>query len=65
MENIFETIKRDYDFEIYGFGTWCTIQCKPLFRKPHLKVEAGAASWNNALKKAFELWNNMCLSKEE
>ena len=50
-------IKRDYGSEGSGFGAWCTIQCKPLLRMPHLKVEEGKAQWERALKCAIEEWN--------
>jgi hypothetical protein len=39
---------RDSGYESMSFGAWCTIQCKPLFGKPHLKVEVGKASWERA-----------------
>ena len=50
-------VKRDYGYESSGFGAWCTIQCKPLFRKAHLKVEEGKATWEMALEYAAESWN--------
>ena len=50
-------IKRDYNYEYSGFGAWCTIQCKPFLRKPHLKIEEGKASWDRALKYGIERWN--------
>ena len=50
-------VKRDVNYELNGFGAWCTIQCKPLLRKPHLKVEEGKASWERAMKYAIEAWN--------
>lgn len=50
-------IKRDYGYESSGFGAWCTIQCKPIFRKPHLKIEEGKASWDRAFKYAIVHWN--------
>jgi hypothetical protein len=50
-------IKRDYSYEASGFGSWCTIQCKPLFRKPHLKVEEGKSTWDRALEYAMIRWN--------
>ena len=52
-------IKRDYSYEAAGFGAWCTIQCKPFLRKPHLKVEEGKALWERALKYAVERWNKV------
>lgn len=52
-------IKRDYYYESAGFGAWCTIQCKPFLRKPHLKVEEGKALWERALKYAVERWNKV------
>lgn len=50
-------VKRDIGYEICGFGAWCTIQCKPFLRKPHIKVEEGKASWDRALNYAIEAWN--------
>lgn len=50
-------VKRDYGSEGAGFGAWCTIQCKPFLRRPHLKVEEGKAQWERALKYAIEEWN--------
>jgi hypothetical protein len=50
-------IKRDPGYEYAGFGAWCTIQCKPFLRKPHLKIEEGKASWDRALQYAAERWN--------
>ena len=50
-------IIRDYNYEHSGFGAWCTIQCKPFLRKPHLKIEEGKASWDRALKYGIEQWN--------
>ena len=53
----FPKIKRDYGYERSGFGAWCTIQCKPLFRKSHLKVEEGKSTWDRALEYAMRRWN--------
>lgn len=50
-------IYRDHNYEAMGYGAWCTIKCKPLFGKTHLKVEVGKASWNRAYKEAVEQWN--------
>ena len=55
----FPTIKRDYGYELSGFGAFCTIQCKPFLRKPHLKIEEGKASWERALRSGIEHWNRM------
>lgn len=52
-------VKRNYAYEASGYGAWCTIQCKPLFRKPHLKIEEGKSMWNRAYKHAIEDWNEM------
>lgn len=52
-------IIRDYTYEMNGFGAWCIIRCKPLF-KTHMKVEVGKASWNRALSYALEEWNRRC-----
>lgn len=48
---------RDIGYETSGFGAWCTIQCKPFLRKPHLKIEEGKATWERALKYGIERWN--------
>lgn len=50
-------IKREYGYEYGGFGSWCTIQCKPFLRKPHLKIEEGKSTWNRALQYAVMHWN--------
>ena len=50
-------VKRDIGYESSGFGAWCTIQCKPFMRRPHMKVEEGKASWERALKYVIEAWN--------
>jgi len=50
-------IKRDYSYEGSCFGAWCTIECKPFLRKPHLRIEEGKASWERALKYGIEHWN--------
>ena len=50
-------IKRDFGYEASGFGGWCTIQCKPFFRKPHLKVEVGKSTFKRALEYAIDAWN--------
>lgn len=43
-----------------GYGGWCTIRCKPLFRKPHMIVESGKSTLDRAIKYAVEDWNRMC-----
>ena len=43
-----------------GYGAWCIIHCKPLFRKPHIKVEHGKSTLDRAIKYALEDWNRMC-----
>lgn len=50
-------IKRDIGYETSGFGAWCTIQCKPFLRKPHLKVEHGKSIWDRAFLYAAYEWN--------
>lgn len=40
-----------------GYGGWCVIQCKPLLRKPHLKVEEGKALLDSAIRRARVRWN--------
>lgn len=52
-------IKRNYSYEANGYGAWCTIQCKPLSRKPHLKIEEGKSMWDRAYKYAIMDWNKM------
>ena len=49
-------IYRDYSYEDAAFGAWCTIECKPFLRKPHLKVEQGKAQWKRALLYAVDEW---------
>lgn len=48
---------RDYGYEQSGFGAWCTIVCKPLIGKPHLKVEQGKSTYIRAFKYAVKEWN--------
>lgn len=50
-------IVRDLEYEMRGFGAWCTIQCKPFMWKPHLRIEEGKATWDRALKYGIEHWN--------
>lgn len=50
-------IYRDYGYEQAGFGAWCTIECKPFLRKPHLRVECGKATWKRALIGAMDGWD--------
>ena len=50
-------IKRDYAYESMSYGAWCTIQCKPLFHKQHLKAESGKSTWERAYKEAVSRWN--------
>lgn len=50
-------VKRDYSYEVSGFGAWRTIQCKPFLRKSHLKIEEGKSTWDRAYKYAIVHWN--------
>ena len=50
-------ILRDIGYETSGFGAWCTIQCKPMFRKAHRKVESGKSTWERAEYYARLAWN--------
>lgn len=50
-------IKRDYNYESSVFGAYCTIQCKPLLKQLHLKVECGKRTWERAYKYAIQDWN--------
>lgn len=50
-------IYRDISSEMSGHGAWCIIQCKPMFRKPHLKIEEGKALWKRAFEYAVKEWN--------
>lgn len=50
-------VVRDLEYEMCGFGAWCTIQCKSFMRKPHLKIEEGKSTWDRALKYGIEHWN--------
>ena len=51
---------RDLAYETNGYGAWCTIQCKPFMRKPHLKIVEGKSTWVRALRHGTERWN--CLA---
>lgn len=42
-------------------GAWCTVQCKPFLRKPHLKVEEGKALYTRAIECAIARWNAMAI----
>lgn len=46
-------------------GSWCVIQCKRLFQKPHLKIECGKASPEQAFKYAILAWNEAADEIEE
>ena len=48
---------RDFGYEESGFGAWCTIECKPLFKRPHFTVEQGNAQWGRAVGRAVAIWN--------
>ena len=48
---------RDFNSEKAMFGAWCVIQCKPFFRKSHLRVLSGKASWKRAFDEAIKTWN--------
>lgn len=48
---------RDIAYEVSWLGTWCTIQCKPFMRRPHLKIQRGASTWERALEFGIEYWN--------
>lgn len=50
---------RDWAYESNGYGSWCTIQCKPFMRKPHLKIEEGKSTWDRALQYGVERWNRL------
>lgn len=54
-------VKRDIGYETSGFGAWCIIQCKPLLRKAHLKIEEGKSTWKRAYQCAVERWNKEAL----
>ena len=44
-----------------GWGAWYTIQCKPILRKTHLKIEEGKANKEQCLKYAINHWNEKVL----
>lgn len=44
-------------YSYFPTGTGCTIQCKPLFRKNHLRCERYTASCERSLQYASEDWN--------
>lgn len=50
-------VHRDINYELRGYGAWCTISCKPFLGKPHKKVECGKASYERALLGAINAWN--------
>lgn len=50
-------VTRDRKWEAKKMGARCIIECKPLFRKAHFRVEARKGSWDRALKFAFIDWN--------
>ena len=50
-------VLRDIGYETSGFGAWCTIQCKPILRKAHLKIECGKSTWERAEHYARLAWN--------
>ena len=50
-------VKIDYGYEANGFGGWVIIQCKPLLRKSHLKIEEGKSTNKRALEFAIDSWN--------
>ena len=50
---------RDWAYESNGYGAWCTIQCKPFMRNPHLKIEEGKSTWDRALQFGVECWNQL------
>ena len=50
--------RMDYGLYSLGAGAFIEIRCKPsFFRKAHLKVGAGAADPDHAMKKSIMLWN--------
>lgn len=53
---------RDWAYESNRYGAWCTIQCKPFMRRPHLKIEEDKATLGRALQNGVERWN--CLADE-
>ena len=58
-------VKRDIGYETSGFGAWCTIQCKPLLGKAHLKIEEGKSTWERAYQYAVGRWNKEVLKDAE
>ena len=50
-------IIRHYDYEDRALGAWCTIECQPFLRQPHLKIEDVDVDWERALQYAIEAWN--------
>ena len=54
----------DYGYEALGWGGWVTIQCKPILRKPHEKVEVGKSTNKRALEIAVTLWNDVTENME-
>ena len=58
-------ILRDIGYETSGLGAWCTIQCKPMFRKAHRKVESGKSTWERAEYYARLAWNTRAAVETE
>ncbi len=56
-------VKRDYSYESSGFGAWCTIQCKPLFRNPVISQYLGGT--NRCTIQCKPLFRNPHLKIEE
>lgn len=52
-------VYRDISYETAGYGAWCTVRCKPLFRKPHCTIESGKSTWARAYSDAINRWNEV------
>ena len=50
-------VYRDPAYETAGYGAWCTVRCKPLFRKSHCTIESGKSTWDRAFADAINRWN--------
>ena len=50
-------VYRDPAYESAGYGAWCTVRCKPLFRKSHCTIKSGKSTWARAYSDAINRWN--------
>lgn len=53
---------RDHNYETMMGRSLCTIRCKPLLRKEHLRVVSEKESWQSAFLDAVGRWNEYCMN---